>query len=92
MPVKKRCGARNGRQPTTPKAIVALRADPRVREIDDERAYGNGFWLYLSQGWSDDADAHVVHADTAAELAELMRYVRECDCEQCVQPKATRRR
>lgn len=81
----------NGR-PSVPKSIIALRADPRVREIDDERVYGNGFWLYLRHGWSDDADAHVVHADTAAELVEHMRYVRRCDCERCAPPKATRRR
>ena len=71
----------------TPKAIVALRSDPRVREIDDEREFGTGWWAYLRPGYSDDAGAHVVVASDPTELAERMEYVQRCRCRQCVPAK-----
>ena len=68
---------------SVPKGIVTLRADKRVREIDDERDTENGWWLYLRRGWCDDADAHVIHADTVAGLTEHFTFITPCDCETC---------
>lgn len=79
------------KRPVTPAAIVKLRADPRVKEIDDERADGNGYWAYLHAGWRESGGAHVVRADTATVLVERMEYVQRCDCEQCKPRKATKR-
>ncbi len=65
-----------------PGAIDRVAADPRVASIEDERAHGTGWWVYLRPGFSNDAGAHVVHG-TAAEVQHQLKYVTDCpdDCD-----------
>lgn len=56
-------------------SLAAIRKNPRVKFVDDERSCGNGIIVTLRRGWSFDAleDNRVAGEDTVAEAAKLVR-------------------
>lgn len=50
-------------------SLAAIRKNPRVKFVDDERSCGNGIIVTLRRGWSFDAleDNRVAGEDTVAE-------------------------
>jgi hypothetical protein len=66
---------------TTLDRLVAT--DPRVLDYDDERAFGDGWWLFLNPGWNWDG-CHTVHEPTVSgvvrELRRVVRCESGCDC------------
>lgn len=71
------------------KSLKQIENDPRVYEVirnpdwSLEEAKDHPDWhpskyiLILNDGWCIDDDAHVVGADTVAELNEILKEVRE---------------
>jgi hypothetical protein len=60
------------------KYLDQLRADPRVSDISDERAYDEGVWVYLVPGWvSDSTDTGTIHERTLADIRSEMRSIRQ---------------
>lgn len=52
-----------------------LRADPRVHSVDDERALGEGVWVYLKPGFcapSDSASESTIHENTIADVRRVV--------------------
>lgn len=71
------------RWPSAPKSLQPILNDARVRDFSDERAYEQGYWVYLRPGWNWDG-CHCVHEDTVAqvraEFARIERCEAGCDC------------
>lgn len=61
--------------------------DTRIEAISDERATGDGIWLYLKPGWVWD-EVHFVHEDTVRACRQALRVVQPCNCEECETLKA----
>ena len=60
------------RVPRTPRTLKALRNDPRVDEVVDERIYGNGYFVNLKPGYiSDEMGCGTIREDTVRELCEV---------------------
>jgi hypothetical protein len=59
------------------KGLAKIAADPRVKEVDDETAYGYGYWAYLKKEfYSPDMDCWTLHEDTLKELQAVLDNVR----------------
>jgi hypothetical protein len=56
-------------------SLAAIRKNPRVEIVDDERSCGNGIIVTLKQGWTFDEmqDNRVAGEETVAEAAKLVR-------------------
>lgn len=53
----------------------------RITDFEDERNIQNGYWVHLAAGWfSDITETHIVHEDTLAFCAYLVRDARPCSC------------
>lgn len=62
--------------------------DRRIEEISDERAIGNGWFVYLKPGFAyADADTpsaqHCFGEDTKADVRKSMKMVTPCRCDEC---------
>jgi hypothetical protein len=71
--------ARKRRNPMDPaKLPKTLRPYANIiEEFDDERPYGEGYWVYLIDGWwSPDMETSCVHEDT---LAHCARKLKRCE-------------
>jgi hypothetical protein len=58
------------------RTLAALRGDPRVELVDDERALGHGYIVTLAPGWTlDIRDPHngVYGEDTVAKAWETLK-------------------
>lgn len=71
--------------------MAAIR-DPRIQELSDERAMGNGWFVYLKDGFAfrdanENTAQHCFGADTLSEVRSNLREVKPCACLLCV--KAT---
>jgi len=68
-----------------PKRLQKLLAeDSRVDRIDDERAEGNGYWVYLAPGYFNaDLECHCIHESTVSAVQLAMLSVVPCSCEIC---------
>ena len=76
-----------------PRTLADLYAHPLVEEISDERAYGDGIWVYLESGIIREPcdQVHCVHEDTVKECCEAFRWIElGCDCDQCQQELAAK--
>jgi len=66
------------------KSIQALlKKDKRIAFIDDEREFGDGYFVYLKDGFSFDHDTHVFSENTIREVKESLTRVYPCECSQC---------
>lgn len=58
-----------------------------IDEVSDERASGDGYWVYLKTGWRDDeGETHCVHEETPAECAKRMTHLTRCTIPGCCAP------
>ena len=66
-----------------PKTLERFRKD--IVDISDERADGDGYWVYLRRGLQQSAktQVHNVHEDTVTACARAFKWVRPCDCPDC---------
>ena len=65
-----------------PRTLNELRNDPRVRDVLDERGYGNGIFVHLANGWCDPEydpvgwpDCSTIREDTVKEVLARFKYV-----------------
>lgn len=57
----------------------------RITDFEDDRINQNGYWVHLSAGWfSDYNETHIIHEDTLAFCASLVRDARPCSCDECI--------
>lgn len=50
-------------------------------------ARGNGYWIYLKDGWILEPDGtHLIHEFTVKELRAALARVERCHCEECGGP------
>ena len=64
--------------------IERIKKDPRVKSISDERAAGDGFWVYLHYGYYGyEWSSHIIHEDSPSACLSYLRDVRPCDCPEC---------
>lgn len=66
--------------------IERIKAHPAVEGISDERGMGDGFWVYLKDGWVyDNPGEHALHEDSPSECLKMLRGLMACDCsEPCI--------
>lgn len=63
------------------KIIEKIKADKRVQSVSDERSWGDGFWIYLKPGFSNDGGAHCHHEDSPTQAYKVLRnWTFNCDC------------
>lgn len=56
----------------------------KIKEVSDERATGEGYWIYLVAGWWSPWDeTHCIHEDTLRYCVEKMHWVEPCFKECC---------
>lgn len=56
----------------------------KIDEVSDERATGEGYWIYLKAGWwSPEDETHCIHEDTIRDCAAKMKCIEPCNHECC---------
>ena len=66
-----------------------IRSHPRVESLEDERSYGNGWWVYLNKGFAyghvGDAtgEAHCFSEDTLSDMWRSLKMTGTCKCDEC---------
>lgn len=67
------------------KLLTKLRADKRVDEICDERAIGNGWFVYLRGHCMapGTGEAHCFGEDTLTNVRKTLSSVVKCHCVEC---------
>lgn len=56
------------------KNLASVLAHPLVIDVSDERAFGDGIWIYLRDGWISDAlDLSTIHEDSWGECVDLLK-------------------
>jgi hypothetical protein len=67
-----------------------LEAHPdKISEIGDESGSGDGYWVYLRNGWRcGQSETHAVHEWNMKDLLGAFRSVEPCDCADCVKEVA----
>lgn len=64
--------------------ILRIKSNPHVHSISDERASGDGIWVYLRNGFNNgDGGEHAIHEDTFAACAEKLSLITPCNCKDC---------
>lgn len=65
-----------------PRTLNDVRKDLRVREVSDERFYGNPIFVYLHKGWCDPEwdpvgwpDCDIISEEYVAKILERMKSV-----------------
>lgn len=58
-----------------------------IADVSDERAGGDGYWVYLVNGYRWDGETHCVHEDTITDCARAMRCVAPCTVPGCCTPE-----
>ena len=59
-----------------PRTLAQLKAHPWVAGIDDETDSGNGWWLYLKEGyWSPEMETTSLHEMTIRQLCDVFSRV-----------------
>lgn len=59
-----------------------------ISEVSDERSVGDGYWVYLIDGWRDDeGETHCIHEDNPTECAKKMPYIIKCTVPGCCDPQ-----
>jgi len=53
-----------------------------IDEICDERAMGNGWFVYLKPGWHYNGQ-HCFGEDRKRDIAATMEFVKPCTCDEC---------
>ena len=66
------------------RSLSAIARHPLVESVSDERGFGDGVWVYLKNGFLNEAtDTGSIHEDTVAEILPLLRSawfdIRETD-------------
>ena len=70
---------------TLPKSLEKFR--DKISDVDDMRSSGEGYWVYLKEGWRDpDGETHCIHEDTIRECAKLMKWIEPCTDPTCCRP------
>ena len=58
----------------TTRTLAQIARHPLVQDISDERGYGDGFWIYLKDGFINEAtDTSGIHEETVAECLALLK-------------------
>ena len=71
------------------KTLQKILKDPRVEEISDESADGDGYWVYLKAGYINrEMETHCCHEWNMKDLLRSMKDIVECDCESCQAKKS----
>jgi hypothetical protein len=66
------------------KVIQKIKADYRVRDVSDERLLGDGFWVYLKDGYCyDQQEQHIIHENSPSACMRQLPYVQPCHCQDC---------
>ena len=53
-----------------------IKAHPCVRDISDERATENGFWIYLHDGWvCPNSEGNAISEDTIKEAVKCLKGI-----------------
>ncbi len=61
----------------------------KIADVSDERGSGDGYWVYLVNGWRDDeGETHCIHEDTITECAKRMKHIQPCTEPDCCDHKA----
>jgi hypothetical protein len=69
-----------------PKSLQPLVQDPRVDEIRDERATGDGYAVYLKHGWRMPEMIAAVRGYTVREVLNTSKAIeRGCTTSPCTQ-------
>lgn len=56
--------------------IASVRRHPLVRDVSDERARGDGVWIYLKNGWvCSNSECNAISEDTLADAVECLKHV-----------------
>ena len=56
--------------------IASVRRHPLVRDVSDERASGDGVWIYLKNGWvCSNSECNAISEDTLADAVECLKQV-----------------
>lgn len=55
----------------------------KIAEVGDESSTGDGYWLYLKDGWCWQGEVHSVHEWNMKDLLKAWGDVQPCDCEDC---------
>lgn len=56
----------------------------KIEEVSDERGSGDGYWVYLKNGWnSGDVGDHTIHEGTITECRDAMKMVLKCEGSCC---------
>lgn len=62
-----------------------LENDNRVSSISDERLAGDGYWVYLKDGWCiEQKGQHIIHENTPSQCFNLLKHVEVCICKECI--------
>lgn len=56
-----------------------------IEDVSDERAGGDGYWVYLVPGWVCDDGTHCVHEDNITQCAAALRCIERCTAPNCCQ-------
>lgn len=56
------------------KTLDRIKADPRVREVSDERGMGDGIWIYLKDGFvNSSTECSMVHESTPTAALRVLK-------------------
>jgi hypothetical protein len=76
-----------------PKTLVraVIKLGEKIREANDERGTGDGYWAYTRPGWCwDDPGLHTIHEYTVRGMISAFGRIMPCDCNQCKIDKAAK--
>lgn len=67
-----------------PKTLLnAAQKDGRIAELSNEGE--DGYWLIFATGFRNtESGAHGIHERTARECIDALKYIKPCNCEDCV--------
>ena len=68
--------------------LQKIAEDPRVNHVEDDSSIGDGYWVYLRDGYADTLHdpfqpRHVIHEYSLREIRESMLDVLGCSCPEC---------
>ncbi|MBU0494621.1 MAG: hypothetical protein KKA73_06515 [Chloroflexi bacterium] len=61
--------------PSTLQTLITQYQD-RIAQVDDERATGDGYWVYLAAGFADEDGGTILHEYTVKDLRRRLQHSR----------------
>ena len=56
--------------------VVLSRHQNQVESVDDERETGDGYWIYLKDGWIFDSSTTFIHESSVKTVIQAFKLVR----------------